>query len=453
MIELRPHNKEAVDKIKEKLENGNKKVIYVAGTGCGKSYVFMGLTEALQDMYPEFRMPYRPKVLYILPKHVIKNNLSGYEDFSKLTCTVDFKTYNYFTSMKRGYELFRDYDLIVIDECHHLGADLYGKNIVKAMNASNALFLGLTATPYRDIDKTNVSMYFDTRVDGLSVWDAIREGLMPPFIYQLCVPEKDVKQLEREYDYKVRAVVDYMDSAEAVYEIVSSSNRNKWICFFPDSKTIHNSMPVIKEIFAGYKILILLSSLKNLDEVIKEVKENEKVVILSVNIMLEGCHLDGISGIVIFRNVSSTICFQQMIGRTSKIGNKVSPVIIDTSQTAQKILAKLIRENTEGKAEYNKVHPGESNKDILAVGIGGVINYNLNQVLRLLDKSFAREQEIKELSQKTFTEYEKFGGKEHKSYQELENSGLDFKKFKACAKLYGLEAEIAYNSYYKESFA
>lgn len=444
MLELKEHNRKAVDEIKEKISSGCRKIIYVAGTGCGKTWVFMGVLNEISQVASNLK---EPRVLYIMPKNVIKENVEGYKEFKTLGFHVDFATYNYFSEKEKGIERFKNYDLVVIDECHHLGGDLYGRNILAAMNESDRIFLGLTGTPYRSCDKTNVEDYFEASVHGISVWNAIRLGLMPPFRYHICLPEKDTKQLEEEYEHQIKAVVDLNDSKEVVSEIVSSYERAKWICFFPDSKTLNSSKKQIAEIFEGYEMFVLLASHKNLKEVMEGVKKAEKAVVLSVDILLEGVHLEGITGIVLYRNVQSTNAFQQMIGRTCRIGNTVEPVIVDTSQSARKILAALLRESRAGESKHGEIVDG-NHKEIMKVGIKSNIEYDLNKVLEMLDPSIQRKEIMEKSAKAALDKYHSFGGKDYNTYEELKKHAIDFQKFKACSELMKISAETAFSLVY-----
>lgn len=443
-LKLKEHNRKAVDEIKETLKAGIRKIIYVAGTGCGKTWVFMGVANEIASVVPELCAPHALKILYIMPKNVIKENVEGYKEFAELGLHVDFATYNYFSEKRKGAERLKHYDMIVIDECHHLGGDLYGRNILAAMKESDKFFLGLTATPYRSCDKTNVENYFEASVHGISVWDAIRLGLMPPFNYHICLPEKDTKQIEKEYDHQFRAVVDLNDSAEVVHDIVSTYKRDKWICFFPDTKSLNRAKAQIADIFDGYEVFVLLSSYKNLKEVMEGVKKAKKAVVLSVDILLEGVHLEGITGIILYRNVTSTIAFQQMLGRTCRIGNTVEPVIIDTSQSARKILASLIRENQKGLTPPCKTDTTVC-REILKVGIGSTMEFDLNKVLKLMDPAYQRQEDLKKAARAAVDKYHGFGGRDYATFEELMHSGLDYKKFRACAELMKLSAEAAFS--------
>ena len=140
--------------------------------------------------------------------------------------------------------------------------------------------------------------------------------------------------------------------------------------------------------------------------------------------------------------MTSTIAFQQILGRTCSIGNKIEPVIIDTSQSARKILLALLRENKEGKPF--PFSTGNGNKEILHVGIGSVIQYDLDKVLHLMDPTYKKQEEIKKAAKQAVEKYHSFGGKDYDTYEDLANSGLDYKKFKACAELMKISTETAY---------
>lgn len=442
---LKEHNRKAVDNLKKAISEGSRTVLYVSGTGCGKTWVFMGLASELHEIIPEFSQENRPKILYIMPKHVIKKNVEGYEDYKALGLNVDFETFNYFNNEEKAVERISQYDLVVIDECHHLGGDIYGKTILHAMQNTDKYFIGLTATPYRNQDRTDVSDYFDTKVKGISVWDAIQMGLMPAFNYNICLPEKDLKQVRKEYDNQVNAVLELTDSKESVQEIVEKYDRNKWICFFPNSKTLNESRQMVEEIFEGYQVFTLLASLQNLDEVIEGVKNAEKAVIMSVNILLEGVHLDDITGIVLYRNVTSSIAFQQILGRTCSIDNTIEPVIVDTSQAARKILAQLLSDNEKATRNRRVQKDGEK-KDILKVSINGTQKYDLTSLLKEMDRKLFNEIQIKEAATKAIEKYHSFGGKDYDDYSSLESSRLDFQKFRACATLFKITAMQMFNN-------
>ena len=121
----------------------------------------------------------------------------------------------------------------------------------------------------------------------------------------------------------------------------------------------------------------MYSSLGNLNEVIEGLKKEEKAVVLSVDMLLEGVHLPNITGIVMFRNISSLVVFQQILGRVCSIGNKIEPVIVDGSDNGPRMLDKLNSMIYGYDGEGKMVHFHEAKKkQILTLSIGSHKKWN-----------------------------------------------------------------------------
>lgn len=432
---LMNHNKKAVEEIKAAYEEGKKNIVYVSGVGTGKSFVFMGLMETVNV----------DKILYVLPKYAIKENILGYEDYENFIDKTDFVSYNYFNDFNKGMIKCEEYDFVVIDEAHHLGSDTYGKNLLAVMQRSDVKFLGLTATPVRDMDSVNVTDFFDVKVDGISNFEAIRQDLMPKFTYRICLPEKDLKQLEKEYDHTVNIKLNYNDCAEVLYDIATTYERRKWICFFKSIQAIEENMDMIKEIFEDYEIFILHSRLNNLKKVMAGIKKAEKAVVLSVNILLEGVHLSGVDAIALFRNVTSLSAFQQMLGRVCSIGKTVSPLIADCSTSGPKLLAKLLRENEKGYTR-KKGGGGGVGKPIMDVGLGAHEAWigieALIEKVGNIKTPIEKEQELQANTLKAYGEYLKFrGNTDFDSLEDLMIIKKEYMKLKACADIHHVSSE------------
>lgn len=380
MIKLKPHNKKAVDQIIDLYKSGHRSVLYTSGVGTGKSYVFMGIVDKF--------LKKSDQILYIIPKKIIQKNLEEYADFKKIPNEVVFKCFKQFEDVKKGRELIRSAKMIVIDEAHHLWAEQSGKNLCRCMDEykkeyPDKIFLGLTATPKREacINGHTINVetdeLFDATVNGISNFEAIEQGLMPKFNYRLLVPDENPKDIEMMSDRNVKVKVDCLDCKQTLIDIINTYKRDKWILYFSDTKTLNYHKKFIEEVFKGYEIFVLYSSLGNLDEVIEGLKKQEKAVVLSVDMLLEGVHLPNITGIVMFRNISSLVVFQQILGRVCSIGNKVEPVIVDGSDNGPRMLDKLNSMIYGYDGEGKIVHFHEAKKkQILTLGIGSHKKWN-----------------------------------------------------------------------------
>lgn len=438
MIKLKSHNQRAVNEIAAAISEGAHSVLYSSGVGTGKSFVFMGLAERILDS--------TKKILYIIPKYAIMKNLKTYADFQELSMEISFATYNFFTDFGKGMAELSKYDMIVIDEAHHLWSGKYGRTITECMKAlPDKVFLGLTATPKRSVivegHKQNVHTkdIFEKTVNGITNFEAIELGLMPPFNYRIMLPEKDPKQLKKEYDNEIKIEIDYTDCENTLLNIVKMYERKKWIAYFYSKKQLHENEALIRRVFEDYEVYILYSDLRNLDEVVSGVQAAEKAIVLSVDMLLEGVHLPDITGIIMFRNVVSLVTFQQILGRVCSIGNTVEPVVIDSSESGPKLLAKLLKASEE--REKKKKGGEKSGIDIMTLGIGAEKEWvGIKEFLKRYS-SIGKELDLAENLEKAKNKYLFFKGGIYKDVDEWKKNKLHYQILKACSECFSVPVE------------
>ena len=366
---LMPHNKEIFDKLVTAFKAVND-VVLIHGTGMGKSYL---LIELLNQLFSYSR------ILYVTPKHAIKENFTNYDAYKESGLNIVFKTYNYFDNGIKVAKAYDDYDFFIFDEAHHMGSELYGNNtreLLEMVKASeNKKALGLTATNQRE-DKTDIADFFSSTVLGISIFEGIEQGLIPPFEYLVCGNDA-VDRLETGktfYDY--RTVIEYETGLPLFSETVRKNPKDKWLCYFTNVLEVEMYEELIRDIFPDdYHILKITSRHST---TISEVFDYDKVVILSVNKLLEGIHLPDIEGIILFRNVGSLPVFQQMLGRLVHIGSKNPPLFLDCTETAFKMLQKL---TPREKGSRNSDNDNDRVKKILYCSIQNIEHFNLQELL------------------------------------------------------------------------
>ena len=449
-IKVNEHNLPAVKKIIDAYHAGTGSILYTSGVGTGKSYVFMGVVERMMEELKN--------ILYVIPKYAVQENISKYDDFQWLSSKipVDFVTFNYFTDIKKGIKKLSEYDFVVIDEAHHMWSDRYGKTLTECMHMlSRTRFLGLTATPERDIKEyghkksVHTDSIFDQTVNGISNFDAIQLGLMPKFNYRVMLPEKDPEQIRKEYDGNVDVRVAYEECEQTLARIVAMYPRNKWIVYFSGKAKLHEYEDRMRKIFMGYEIFILYSDLRNLSQVIAGVQQAEKAVILSVDMLLEGVHLPDVTGIVLFRNVTSLVTFQQILGRVCSIGNRTEPVIADASSSGPEMLAKLYRMNEGNRSKEDGDGSGNT-RPIFTLGIGSDKEWKgIEKFLRLYT-SMGPEMDRKEKLGKAVKKYVGFGGKIYASLDLWKQNDLHYKILLTCAKCFSVPSAALAEELHKQ---
>lgn len=369
-MELKPHNQKALNKILDAYNNKKHLLLYVSGVGTGKSYVTMGLLDSMPNA----------RILYIIPKYAVANYLNNEAGFSKYKNRLKFITYNYFSDIEKGKEKLKQYDIVIADEAHHIGSELYGKVLQNVMQSYEGLFLGLTATPERH-DKTHVGSMFEQTIKGISNFEAIQQGLMPKFEYLICTPEIDKKTAIAE---KLKVKINYDSSTDLLIDIISDNPRDKWICFFSSVKQLNKMEPVIKKVFPNYTIVKIYAALGNSENALDVVRKNQKVIVLSCDMLLEGIHIDSVDGIILFRNVTSMTVFQQMLGRTCSIGKQETPFIVDCTETALRLLAKLLRESEKRVVISGKDKKTYGWSHIMEVSLCNKKYYDITKILKLI---------------------------------------------------------------------
>ena len=313
-MELLKHQKDAVNKVLQCYNSGKNIVVYTSGVGTGKTSVFCGVAKQISG-----------KILYIIPKKAIISNVINNRMFiqENLKDRVDFVTFNYFSDVTKGNKL-NEYSLIIIDEAHHIGSELYGKNLINCLRERKIKTLGLTATPER-MDSLHIGELFDVVVSGLTNFEAISQGLMPRIEYLVCSPEERLTIGS--------SIIDWDDSYGILKDAIKENPKDKWICFFSRIDDLLLMKPYIHMLFSDYEIFEIHSNSGNVQQVLDKANRTEKCVMLNCDMLLEGLHFDNVDGIILFREVHSMPVFEQIIGRVSALFKENNPLVIDCTDT------------------------------------------------------------------------------------------------------------------------
>ncbi|MCI8412234.1 MAG: DEAD/DEAH box helicase family protein [Clostridia bacterium] len=353
-IELKIHQQEAYNGVKEEFENGNRAAI-IHPTGTGKSYIALKLIEDNQGK----------KVLYLAPSisilHQIKEDSIKYNGQKFLG--LERMTYQKTSKLDNEEMKKINPDIIVLDEFHHCGAPVWGEAVNELCNMfPDAKVLGLSATPIRYFDG-NIDMaeeMFGNHIASeISFMEAIEKGILPEFDYVSAMYGYEDKLLQlKEQIENSNSTQSRKDEARKLFEELSKqlnkdtenlpevlekhiTNKNgKYMVFCSNieemEKKIQESQDLFSKINPNIKIYSVASSesLKNNKKILKQFEndnnENTLKLIFSVNMLNEGYHLPDIDGVVMMRPTKSPTIYMQQIGRALTVGNSSKrPVIID----------------------------------------------------------------------------------------------------------------------------
>ncbi|MFI3260973.1 MAG: DEAD/DEAH box helicase family protein [bacterium] len=363
-MKLYRHNQIAYQNAKEMLEKEERCCI-VQATGTGKSYVTLSLIIDLVRENPS------AVVEYIVPSRNIINEVHEIlrvEKMEHLLDNITFRTYHAITEEKLADKEDVKYDLLILDEFHHIGqtAPIWKAGIKKIINNNpHKKVFGMSATPIRKNGRTSeedvsLTLFNGNIANTFTLVDALYENVLPfpKYISSILCLLDEVKSTEK------TLLLMYLDTQrkeallnkiqlikekllrEENLDIKDILNKNmsangKYIYFCPPGSNLDEVENELKNIFKDrenfeLKITKIHSDFsetennKSLEE-FRNGKKDRCRIILTVNKLNEGTHIKGIDGVLLGRFTKSEQIFFQQIGRALSVfaDKNDTPLIID----------------------------------------------------------------------------------------------------------------------------
>lgn len=359
------YQKEMYAEIKSIIDSGETSLSYVLCMGLGKSYIFLKI---LEDYF------IGKKILYVSPKHAINFSLEDKPEFTELQTllSIDRCTFTRFNKERPEYLA---YDGLFIDEAHHSVSPVQGSNIMKLkerMESEGKLVVGFSATPVfkSNYTKTYVDIrsLFNRSVTGMSISNAIREGILPRIKYAVAVPNiaklmNDTGWSPRDFRLKYS-----IDSTKSMLENILAENTDirHWVAFFSNETNMKDGCAQIQSLFPEYTIYSVYQNMDDrIQEVLRAFDENPgKCILVSINMLLEGIHPKTCEGVLLYRKPNEMV-FTQIMGRLMDIEfNDRQPIFVDVMAIGTRLdLRRYLEYTMNAENDYDgTVARGDSNR-------------------------------------------------------------------------------------------
>ena len=357
----------AVNKACEAIADNKDRVLLTLATGTGKTFI------AFQIAWKLFKSRWtlqkdgkrQPRILFLADRNILANQ--AYLDFDAFdpaalvrinpsdiakrgevpkNGSVFFTIFQTFMSGEQDKPYFGEYepdffDLVIIDECHRGGAndESTWRDILNYF--SEAVHLGLTATPKRT-DNTDTYEYFGEPVFTYSLKEGIQDGFLTPFkvrriqttideyVYtaddEIIEGEVDEGYVYKESDFNRKIVIEERER-KRVDEMLSAIN--------PDEKTLvfcanQAHAGLVRDLInqqaknprVDYCVRVTANDGAIGDSYLKKFQDNDKTIptILTTSQKLStGVDARNVRNIVLMRPVNSMIEFKQIIGRGTRL--------------------------------------------------------------------------------------------------------------------------------------
>ena len=252
--------------------------------------------------------------------------------FEQVFASVQTLSNQDFSSISPDY-----FDVIIIDEAHHVAAPSYQK-VIDYFKPRE--LVGLTATPERG-DGSSILSFFDDRIAAeLRIWEAIDQQYLSPFAYFGIRDGADLSGLawRRGTGYDVEELTNVYTSNHQWISLVIQQVNQK-ILNFSSMRAIGFCASVRHARFvsdqftkAGIKSVALTGESESQDRksAISDLKDGKIQAIFTVDLFNEGIDIPNVDTLLLMRPTDSPLLFMQQIGRgLRKSKNKTICTILD----------------------------------------------------------------------------------------------------------------------------
>lgn len=377
--EPRYYQVEAINRVVEKVAQGDKRLLLVMATGTGKTYT------TFQIIYRLWKAKKVKRVLFLVDRNILADQtlVNDFKPFGSVmtkirnrkidpayeiylglyqSLTGPYEEDKIFKSVKRDF-----FDLIVIDECHRGSAneDSAWKEILEYFDSS--IQLGLTATPKETKYASNIT-YFGEPVYTYSLKQGIQDGFLAPYKVVRIDIDKDLQGWtppagmtddlgnaieQREYNQIDMDRVLVLNKrtklvAERVMRLLNATDPfQKTIVFCEDidhaermRKAIVNAAGLLAKENSKYVMRITGDSVEGKAELDNFIDPESKypVIATTSELLTTGVDAKTCKLIVLDKTINSMTTFKQIVGRGTRIDesqNKFFFTILDFKKATE----------------------------------------------------------------------------------------------------------------------
>lgn len=310
-----------------------RSIMYQMPTGTGKTKLFVSIARDLFDWGAQRKTAV--KILFLAHRIELLDQISEnlgikYNLAHAMIASQNREQKNYPLQIASVQTLIRrldrwadkDFDVIIIDEAHHVKADSY-KKILRAF--PRAKVLGVTATPYR-MSHESFRPEFDELITSAPVAKFIKDKWLCDYEYYSIRPESriqmDINSISRfalDGDYLDEAAADILDKDEIRAGIVSTYERyakGKKGIIYTITKA-HNVHICSQFIAKGYKAVAIddKTPAETRKQYVDDFRRGKIEIICNVNIFSEGFDCPNLEFIQLARPTKSLSMYLQQVGR------------------------------------------------------------------------------------------------------------------------------------------
>ena len=351
-LRLFEHNEKAYHAAVRMMNQYGKAAI-VHPTGTGKSYIAFKLIEDNPEKVVIWLSP--SEYIFKTQLESLKRNDPDFPlanvhfyTYAKLMCCTQAQL-DEIAAQKPAY--------IILDEFHRAGAECWGESTVALLKlCPDAKLLGLTATNIRYLDNNRdmaEELFGGHIASEMTLGEAIVRGILPAPKYVTTVYQyqkelaryqtrinnlrsSGIQDVNQKYLDALRRTLEKADGLDKVFAHHITNKSGKYIVFCANKEQMDEMISHVPEWFAGVNpdvaVYEAYSDDPGTDQAFADFKADQSKrlkLLFCIDMLNEGVHVDGISGVILFRPTISPIIYKQQIGRALTAGDSKTPLILD----------------------------------------------------------------------------------------------------------------------------
>ena len=370
MYTLRTYQQEAVDRTLNYFRKRRDPAVIVLPTGAGKSLVIAELAKIaigrvlvlahVKELVEQNHLKYES---YGLHAGIYSAGLNQKDSEQK----VIFGSIQSVAKAKDAF--FKDFTLVVIDECHRVGQEpdsQYAKVITQLkLNNPRICILGLTATPYRlglgwiynyalrGELKTQELRFFKHCIYDLPLEYMIsNQYLTPPVQVDIPVTSYDFSELiEGGNAYTMAQLEEALHQQRRLTPLIikniidiTESDQRQGVMIF--SSTVKHAQEIMNHLPPGQARLVVgTTELSERDQIVHDFKQKAFKYLVNVSVLTTGFDAAHVDVIAILRPTESISLYQQIVGRGLRLDtDKKDCLVLDYTGMGHSIFSPEIGE-------------------------------------------------------------------------------------------------------------
>lgn len=349
--------------------------LVIMATGLGKTFVAADAIRRLREKNGQMSilvLAHRNGLVYqlerafwpLLEKQTVTTVWNGYElpdHASDITfaCVDSVET-----EANNTGRLPIDYDIVVVDECHHVGSPTYQELLetISAGNSSGPFLIGLTATPWRN-DNYKLQTLFGEAVAQIDIVEGLKREWLSNVDYRMHLDNIDWEEAKRIHDLTPRGInrtlfIAQWDDAvvNSLREVWNEQANPRAIVFcgtIDHAITMRDKINAMgfaraEALYSGNRGAPTLSQAHR-NKILCDFHDGDIDVLCSVDILNEGIDLPDVNIVVFQRVTHSRRIFVQQLGRGLRISEgKEKVIVLDFVSDIRRIAAGIDLQNRLG---------------------------------------------------------------------------------------------------------